>query len=109
MVTSKDFCLRTTQGRVISYFTQTCYGATSDCSEIARRFFGVPQHKIVTVPLGTDTDIFYPAVDVEARRTARSKLDYSDDDKRLGHEIALIELRHDEYPECRTSIMALSK
>jgi glycosyltransferase involved in cell wall biosynthesis len=76
----KDFCLRTVQGRVISYFTEKCYGATSDCSEIARRFFGVPQHKIVTVPLGTDTDIFYPPVDVEARRAARSKLGFTDDD-----------------------------
>ena len=57
-------------GRLISSQIVKCYGATIDCSDVARRFFGVPESKLVTVPLGVDTSIFHPSRDDGERAAA---------------------------------------
>jgi len=69
----KCLLTRSVPGRFISLFTEACYGATTDCSDVAVRFFGVQQKKIRTCPLGVDTDLFYPLSDT-ALRAQRDEL-----------------------------------
>ncbi|MDT8303965.1 MAG: glycosyltransferase family 4 protein, partial [Sedimentisphaerales bacterium] len=47
-------------GRFVSFFTQKCYGITTDCADIAVRFFGVQKSKIDVCLLGVCTEIFKP-------------------------------------------------
>ena len=47
-------------GRIVSWATEKCYGATVDCADVAVRFFGVQPHKMELCPLGVDTDYFQP-------------------------------------------------
>ena len=56
----KEFLKRGVPGRFISSRTELCHGATKDCSDVAVRFFGVPEAKIKTIPLGVETDVFFP-------------------------------------------------
>lgn len=56
----KNFFLRFSQGRVISFFTEKCYPPTPDCLEIAVRFMGVHRQKCSLRPLGVDTELFHP-------------------------------------------------
>lgn len=51
---------RATPGRFASFFTEKCYAATSDCADVAVRFFGVPKKKVDVCPLGVDTELFRP-------------------------------------------------
>lgn len=60
-------------GRLISLRTEKCYGATSDCAEVAVRFFGVPRNKMEICPLGVDTDLFRP-LEGEAEAIARQRM-----------------------------------
>lgn len=53
--------MRSSPGRFASFFTEKCYAATSDCADVAARFFGVPKNKIDVCPLGVDTELFRPA------------------------------------------------
>lgn len=66
----KEFIMRGLPGRFISSRTELCHGATVDCSDVAVRFFGVPESKIKTIPLGVDTDVFHPAENDVERATA---------------------------------------
>ena len=60
-------------GRIVSLGTGLCYAPTSDCGEIAWRFFGVQKHKVRIVHLGVDTDVFHP-VGNTAERDERTRL-----------------------------------
>ncbi|MBJ6749694.1 glycosyltransferase family 4 protein [Geomonas anaerohicana] len=79
----KCFILRYLPGRFISLMTEKCHGPTSDCAEIAWRFFGVQKKKVEVMHLGVDTEVFYPiATDATAqeRRYTRDKLGFRDDE-----------------------------
>lgn len=74
---------RTFPGRLVSLLTEKCYCPTSDCGEIARRFFGVQRKKVVVMHLGVDSQYFYPsttALDHEERGQLRTRLGISDDE-----------------------------
>lgn len=60
-------------GRLVSLGTELCYAPTSDCGEIAWRFFGVQKEKVRVVHLGVDTDVFHPLAN-EADRAERARL-----------------------------------
>lgn len=47
-------------GRLVSTQTEKCYAATSDCADVAIRFFGVQPSKVDVAPLGVDTDLLSP-------------------------------------------------
>jgi glycosyltransferase involved in cell wall biosynthesis len=53
---TREFC-----GQFVSMFAEKCYAATIDCADVAVRFFGVPTAKVDVIPLGVNTDIFFPA------------------------------------------------
>ncbi|MHB9038600.1 MAG: glycosyltransferase family 4 protein [Armatimonadota bacterium] len=75
--------LRALPGRMISTFTEKCYAATSDCGEVAYRFFGVQKSKIDVCPLGVDLDKFSPALteqDTADRLELRKSLGFADDE-----------------------------
>ncbi len=62
----KCLLTRTSVGSVVSLFTEKCHAATSDCGDVASRFFGVSQRKIELAPLGVDTELFsYPPSEAE--------------------------------------------
>jgi glycosyltransferase involved in cell wall biosynthesis len=79
----RSFLTRTLTGRFQSLFTERCYAATTDCAEIAKRFFGVQKRKVAVSPLGVDTELFYPSRDgshLEERRLVRQRFGFSDGD-----------------------------
>ena len=70
-------------GRVVSLGTELCYAPTSDCGEIAWRFFGVQKRKVRVVHLGVDTDVFHPVAsedDRDVRAGLRSELGFAPGD-----------------------------
>jgi glycosyltransferase involved in cell wall biosynthesis len=72
---------RALPGRLVSLLTERCYAITSDCAEIAVRFFGVPPNEVEICPLGVDTEIFYPASGnkyLDARSQLRQRLGFAD-------------------------------
>ena len=74
---------RTMPGRLASMLTERCYAITSDCAEVAVRFFGVRASKIEICPLGVDTDLFYPPSgdnDFQARGPLRKRLGFANSD-----------------------------
>ena len=78
-----NLAVRAIPGRVVSAFTERCYAATADCAEVATRFYGMPERKVAVVPLGVDTENFYPprgAADEESRWQVRCELGFSDGD-----------------------------
>jgi glycosyltransferase involved in cell wall biosynthesis len=77
------FVTRFMTGRLASYFVERCYAVTSDCAEIAWRYYGVQRRKVVTMHLGVDTEYFFPARSAEAQeeRTAlRKELGYTSEE-----------------------------
>ena len=74
--------MRALPGRMISLFSERCYGATMDCGEVAVSFFGVQRRKLTVSPLGVDTSIFYPAGGDkrEERKRLRRELGIADND-----------------------------
>jgi glycosyltransferase involved in cell wall biosynthesis len=56
-----DFVTRYLPGRVVSWRSSKCYAVTSDCGEIASRFFGVQPAKVEVMHLGVDAEVFHPA------------------------------------------------
>ena len=47
-------------GLFVSQNTEKCYAISSDCADIAVRFFGVSAGLVEVCPLGVDTEIFHP-------------------------------------------------
>jgi glycosyltransferase involved in cell wall biosynthesis len=77
------FVTRTIPGRIASLAAEKCYAITSDCGEVAVRFFGVPRNQIEICPLGVDTELFHPVRDesgVAARFALRKRFGFSDAD-----------------------------
>ena len=75
------FLSRWMPGRIVSLFSEACYCPTSDCGEVARRFFGVQGAKVKIVHLGVDSDYFFPiqsASDEQRRKTLRAKLGFGE-------------------------------
>jgi glycosyltransferase involved in cell wall biosynthesis len=72
---------RTLPGWLVATCTEKCYAITSDCADVAARFFGVPRSKIEICPLGVDTELFSPMAgeaDHQARCDLRRRLGFSD-------------------------------
>jgi len=70
-------------GRFVSRRTEKCYAATSDCADVAIRFFGVEADKVEVAPLGVDTDLLSPVAtheQQEARSALRASLGVEPDD-----------------------------
>ena len=64
-------------GRLVSTQTERCYAATTDCADVAIRFFGVQPCKISVAPLGVDTDLMSPvstSQQAAARHALRERL-----------------------------------
>lgn len=68
----RNFLSRWIPGRFVSTRTVKCYAATSDCADVAIRFFGVQTQKVDVAPLGVDTDLLSPVStrDHEEKRIA---------------------------------------
>jgi glycosyltransferase involved in cell wall biosynthesis len=74
---------RAIPGRLVSMVTERCYAATTDCAEVARRFYGMPGSKMVVAPLGVDTLNFYPIAspeELDQRVRLRRELGFADGD-----------------------------
>lgn len=70
--------MRGLPGRLVSFFAEKCYAATSDCGDVAVRFFGVPQDGMCVSPLGVDTELFTPRTDAHrARSEFRRRLGFA--------------------------------
>jgi glycosyltransferase involved in cell wall biosynthesis len=72
---------RTLPGWLVSQATEKCYAISSDCADVAARFFGVPRSKIELCALGVDTEWFHPvknAVEDQARTELRARLGFSE-------------------------------
>jgi glycosyltransferase involved in cell wall biosynthesis len=79
----KAFLTRFLHGRWVSWHTERFYGATSDCTDVAVRFFGVEPKKTAQSELGVNTSVFYPATteeDREASKQIRERFNISDDE-----------------------------
>lgn len=78
----RNFVMRWLPGRFVSLVSHKCYCPTSDCAEVAARFFGVQAGKLAVVHLGIDTDFFFPAssADEAARAALRRRLGFADED-----------------------------
>jgi glycosyltransferase involved in cell wall biosynthesis len=77
------FCTRIAPGRLISWASNGCYAATSDCSEVAVRFMGVQKKKCLTRSLGVDVELFHPVTttdDLCERERMRQKLGFSNNE-----------------------------
>jgi glycosyltransferase involved in cell wall biosynthesis len=77
----KCIATRTAPGRIASLAAEKCYAITSDCAEVAVRFFGVPAEQIEICPLGVDTELFHPlqsASDAADRAALRQRFGFSD-------------------------------
>ena len=73
----RNLIARWIPGRLVSTQTEKCYAATSDCADVAVRFFGVQTRKVEVAPLGVDTELMSPIATVEQsdqRAALRSRL-----------------------------------
>jgi glycosyltransferase involved in cell wall biosynthesis len=74
---------RTVPGRLTNFASEKCYAITSDCAEIATKFFGVPHRQIEICPLGVDVELFHPVSnsdDTKERLALRQKLGFKEGD-----------------------------
>jgi glycosyltransferase involved in cell wall biosynthesis len=68
------------------YVTPYCLsfvGVAEECSEFLRREYGIPADKIRTIPLGSDTDLYY--FDAKARAELRHRWGISENDVVLSY------------------------
>lgn len=74
---------RTLPTALASLAVERCYAIAPDCVEVATRFYGVPASKVTLLSLGTDTELFRPAVtpaEMAARAALRASFGASEDD-----------------------------
>ncbi|MBK7250109.1 MAG: glycosyltransferase family 4 protein [Gammaproteobacteria bacterium] len=74
---------RTLPTYLASLAVEKCYAIAPDCLYVARHLYGVPERKAKLQPLGTDTELFRPAmqaVELTARAATRRELGYGDGD-----------------------------
>jgi glycosyltransferase involved in cell wall biosynthesis len=74
---------RTIPGWLVSFAVEKCYAISSDCADVARKFFGVPSRKISICSLGVDTDVFHPAsseAEKHRDRELRRQLGFRDEE-----------------------------
>lgn len=74
---------RTLPTSIASRPVNRCYAIAPDCAEVAEKFYGVPKEKIKVQTLGTDTELFRPAVtavDVDLRKQLRRRMGWADED-----------------------------
>lgn len=79
----RQFAMRWLPGRFVSMFTEKCYCPTSDCVDVAVRYFGVQRSKTEVVYLGIDRELFFPVEtesDLESRRSIRRDLKIAEPD-----------------------------
>jgi glycosyltransferase involved in cell wall biosynthesis len=79
----RNFLSRWVCGRYVSTRTDLCYAATSDCADVAIRFFGVQPEKVSVAPLGVDTELLSPATgadDLARRAETRRRLGIEPDE-----------------------------
>lgn len=68
----KVWLTRFVHGRLIGMLTELCYAVTSDCGEVAWRYFGVPRQKVKVVHLGSDTRYFHPVRNADQQKLRTS-------------------------------------
>jgi glycosyltransferase involved in cell wall biosynthesis len=71
---------RTLPSSLASIAIEKCYAIAPDCALVANKYYGVPKRKIRVQRLGTDTDLFKPAITEEQvlnREKIREQLGYS--------------------------------
>ena len=72
---------RTIPGWMVGRFTEKCYAIAPDCADVAVRFFGAPEEKVVVCPLGVDSEFFHARNgDDCGRKTVRKELGFCDSD-----------------------------
>ena len=74
---------RTFPTYLASTAVEKCYAIAPDCAFVANNHYGVPKPKIKLQGLGTDTDLFYPAItiaDLRSRNDLRDQFCYSNTD-----------------------------
>ena len=79
----KNLLARVVPGRIVNAWVERCYAATDDCAQVAIRFYGATLDKVAVVPLGVDTENFYPArssQEAQQRSTLRASLGFDPND-----------------------------
>ena len=79
----RSLATRALPGRMVSLQTEVCFAATSDCADVAIRFFGVQKQKVVVCPLGVDTSVLRPSnggPDRLERDALREEFGFADED-----------------------------
>jgi glycosyltransferase involved in cell wall biosynthesis len=79
----RQFAMRWLPGRFVSLHTEKCYCPTSDCAEVAVRYFGVQKLKTEVIYLGIDRELFFPIAsesDRNSRIAIRRELKFADSD-----------------------------
>ncbi len=74
---------RTLPGRMVGRVVEKCYVPSTDCWQVARDLYGMPEEKLSLIPLGTDTTLFHPVrSDDEAarRQELRQRFGFEDGD-----------------------------
>lgn len=77
------YLTRTLPSGAASLFIEKCYAIAPDCADVAHDFYGVPRRKLKVQPLGTDTDLFHPAIseeEIKHREELRNELGYNGKD-----------------------------
>ncbi len=67
----------------VNPYCQSFIGVAEECSEFLRREYGIPEKKVRTIPLGSDTDLFY--FDAKARAELRNHWAVSENDCLLSY------------------------
>jgi len=77
-----NFFSRFLVGRACSFFVEKCIASLADGARACIEFYGISANKLIVIPLGVDTDIFFPATDATCqseRSNLRAKLGLSDE------------------------------
>lgn len=64
---------RTLLGKFQYFFVSRSYCETIDCEKLALKFYGLPKKKSLMLPLGTDTQTFFPVTHMEEKHSQLRK------------------------------------